>query len=198
MSEVTLKPVQTKQINIRIKSLSPMIQHKWSEKAKEMMRQKHAGKKTKNREVREPEQECIDATYYTDDGEFGIPVDAIKASIIEAAHNDLGVPKTLVKKSLFVECDDKHRVVAIQIDDPPNLREDVVRLSGSSTDLRYRPEFKQWAAEIQITFDSGNLSVEDIINLINRAGFGVGIGEWRPERGGEFGRFAVDTEFGIQ
>lgn len=194
---VNLKPVETKQAKIRIKALSPMIQHKWSEKAKEMMRLKHAGKKTKAREVRDPEQECFDATYATEDGEFGIPVDALKAALIGAAHKDIGVEKTLVRKSLFIHCDDGNRVLAIE-SDAPNMREDCVRVGAGSADLRYRPEFRKWATVVTITYDSSMLTPEDIINLINRAGFGVGIGEWRPEKGGEFGRFEVDAEFGIQ
>jgi hypothetical protein len=194
---VNLKPVETKTANIRIKSLSPMIQHKWSEKAKEMMRLKHAGKKTKSREARDPEQECFDSTYATEDGQFGIPVDALKASLIGAAHKDIGIEKTLVRKALFIHCEDAERVLAIE-SEPPKMREDCVRVGSGTADLRYRPEFKNWSAVVSITYDSSMLTPEDIINLINRAGFGVGIGEWRPEKGGEFGRFTVDTEFGIQ
>ena len=37
------------------------------------------------------------------------------------------------------------------------------------------------------------LTTDDIINLMNRAGFGVGLCEMRPEKGKEFGRFEVDT-----
>jgi hypothetical protein len=30
--------------------------------------------------------------------------------------------------------------------------------------------------------------------MIERAGFGVGIGEWRPEKDGDYGRFRVDRD----
>ena len=193
---VKLKSIQTETVSIRVKSLSPMIQHKWSEKAKEMMRQKHAGKKTRARDARDPDQEAVDATYFTEDGRFGIPVDAIKASWISAAHKDIGIEKTLVKKALFVQCDDANRVLPIEADEPI-VREDCVRVGAGSADLRYRPEFRKWAAEITITYDRSMLTIEDIVNLINRAGFGVGICEWRPEKGGEFGRYGFDAEFGV-
>ena len=88
---VNLKEVKQKTLTFTIKSLSPMIQHKWSEKAKQMMRDKHAGKKTKTRDVRDPHQEFIDATYFTEDGEYGFPAGALKASFITAAHKDIGI-----------------------------------------------------------------------------------------------------------
>jgi hypothetical protein len=61
------------------------------------------------------------------------------------------------------------------------------------TDLRYRPEFRAWKFVVTCDVDSDALTEADVINLVNRAGFGVGIGEWRPEKGGEYGRFAIDT-----
>jgi hypothetical protein len=36
------------------------------------------------------------------------------------------------------------------------------------------------------------LQRDDVLALVDRAGFGVGICEWRPEKGGEFGRFEID------
>ncbi len=41
------------------------------------------------------------------------------------------------------------------------------------------------------TLNSGAISAEQIANLLNTAGFGVGIGEWRPEKNGSYGRFHV-------
>lgn len=196
MTTVALKKIETQTVNIRIVGLSPLIQHKWSEKAKRQMREKHAGKKTKAREVRDPHQEFVDATYYTADGQFGVPVDAIKASWIGAAHKDIGIEKTLVRKALFIQCNDPNRVIPIESGEPV-MREDCVRVGVGSTDLRYRPEFRNWATVITIQFDSSMLTVEDVINLINRAGFGVGIGEWRPEKGGEFGRYGFDAKYGV-
>ena len=192
MSNVALKPISQNELTIAIKSLSPMIQHAWSEKALKMIRDKQAGKKTKTREARNPEEECHAATYFTEDGEFGIPAMAIKSAIISAAHKDIGVEKTLVRKALFIHCDDANGCVPMATN-PPTMREDCVRVGAGSADLRYRPEFRKWSATVTFTYDSEMLRAEDVINLINRAGFGCGIGEWRPEKGGEFGRFAVDT-----
>lgn len=195
---VKIEPIQQSIMTVRIKSLSPFIQHKWSEKALQMMKDKHAGLRVKNRDVRDPHQEFLDATYRCEDGRYGFPAGGIKAALIGAAHKDIGLEKTLLRKSLFVKPDDKlNNLIALEADEPI-LREDVVRVGAGSTDLRYRPEFQEWAMTLQLEFDSQALSQENILNLIERAGFGVGLGEWRPEKGGEYGRFSVDREFAIE
>lgn len=192
-SRVSLKPVQAQYLKIKIQGTSPMIQHQWSEKALRAMRDKHAGKKTKEREIRDPQQEGVDAMYKTDDGRPGIPLLAIKSALIDAAHKDLGIEKTLVRKALFVQGGGAKMVIPMECKNPI-IREDYVRVGQGSTDLRYRPQFDEWSAELLIQYDADLLQPADIVNLINRAGFGIGIGEWRPEKNGEYGRFQVVSE----
>jgi hypothetical protein len=163
-----------------------------------MMKDKHAGLRVRNREVRDPHQEFLDATYRCEDGRYGFPAGGIKAALIEAAHKDIGLDKKLLRKSLFVRPDDKvNNLIAMETEEPI-MREDVVRIGQSQTDIRYRPEFLDWAMTLKLEFDSQSLSQENILNLIERAGFGVGLGEWRPEKGGEYGRFSVDREFAVE
>ena len=188
---VKLAPIKRQQVKMRIVGISPLIQHQWGEKALEMMRDKHAGKKTKNRDVRDPHAEGMAAMYVTDDGVPGVPAMAIKTAIITAAHKDIGVEKTLVRKSLFIVTSDSKRILPMDCDEP-EIKEDTVRVGQGSADLRYRPYFHRWAVDIVWEIDAELLQINDLLNLIDRAGFGVGIGEWRPEKGGEYGRFQVD------
>lgn len=185
-----LKPINRQMITVVIEGISPLVQHQWNEKAKEMMRQKKAGKKTRSRVVCDPQAEGQAAAYKTATGKFGIPASAIKASIIGAAHKDIGVEKTLVRKSIFIKCNDPGNVIEMRCDEPV-IREDPVRVGAGSADLRYRPEFSWWECNLDIEYDAENLTEEDIVNLINRAGFGVGICEGRPEKGKDWGRYKV-------
>jgi hypothetical protein len=36
------------------------------------------------------------------------------------------------------------------------------------------------------------LTRESVLSLVEAGGMGVGIGEWRPERKGDFGTYAID------
>jgi len=192
---ITLEEMQQSVLTTRIIGISPFIQHKWSEKAIQMMRDKHAGVRVKNRDVRDPEQEFRDAAYVCEDGRFGFPAGGVKSCLVGAAHKDIGLEKTLLKKSLFIIPDDPvNNLIALETDDPL-MREDTVRVGAGTTDLRYRPEFRNWSMILNFEFDAQALTQPTILNLVQRAGFGVGLGEWRPEKGGEYGRFEVDVNF---
>jgi hypothetical protein len=76
----------------------------------------------------------------------------------------------------------------------PRPREDMVRVGMGTADIRYRPEFPTWRIPATLRFNADVISAEQLANLLNVAGFGVGIGEWRPEKNGQYGRFHVATE----
>lgn len=191
---LNLKPIQCKQVTLRIIGTSPLVAHKWSEKAKDMMREKHAGKKTKNREVRDPNAEYEAAMYRLPDGRHAVPGMAIKRALISAAHKDLGIEKTLVRKAIFLVIDDPMGYIPIECSEP-FMREDTMRVGQGTTDLRYRPQYDEWALVVTFEIDAELLTMNDLISLIDRAGFGVGILEGRPEVGRDFGRFMVDRQY---
>lgn len=189
-----LKPIVPKLISFWIKGTSPMIQHAWSHKAIAMMRMTAAERKKQPKVARDPEGEAMAAMYTTADGEPGFPMLAFKAALISAAHKDLGIEKTLVRKSLFLPSGAYGDGLIAPLEAaPPEIREDMVRVGAGSTDIRYRPEFDRWRVNVIVEVDADLLNEQDVINLVNRAGFSVGVGEWRPEKGGEYGRFEFDV-----
>ena len=193
---VDIRPIVRSEMQFRIKGTSPLIVHAWSDKAKRMMREKQAGKKTKTREARDPEAEVDAALYRTAEGEIGLPGMGFKNALVSAAHKDLGIDKTMVRKAVFLRTSDPEKVLPL-IADGYETREDMVRVGMGTADLRYRPMFTHWACDVTLEIDADLLKPDDILTLVDRAGFGVGICEWRPEKDGEFGRFAVDRTHAI-
>jgi hypothetical protein len=192
MASLKVQPIKTKRIRFGVIGTSPLIQHAWSEKALTMIRLTAAERRKMPKVARSPEEEASAAMYRTESGEPGIPILAFKGALISAAHKDIGLEKTLVRKSLFFPCTDANNCVPLDADEPV-CREDIVRVGVGQTDLRYRPEFRRWRFVVECEVDSDALTEADVLNLVNRAGFGVGLCEWRPEKGGEFGRFQIDT-----
>ena len=79
--------------------------------------------------------------------------------------------------------------------DPPIIREDMVTIGMGTADLRYRAEFHNWKANLLVTINrSAQFSTESIISIIEAGGLICGIGEWRTERDGDFGKFHVEVK----
>jgi len=87
---------------------------------------------------------------------------------------------------------DKAQILT-EIAGEPRMREDMVRVGMGGTDLRYRAEFLDWRAVLDVQFVTTALSRDSVLSLIDAGGFGVGVGEWRPEKRGQNGTYELDT-----
>jgi len=54
-----------------------------------------------------------------------------------------------------------------------------------------RNAFYDWSVDLEIQYNQNNLSAEQIVNVLNWAGFHIGVGGFRKERTGNFGAFTV-------
>jgi hypothetical protein len=57
--------------------------------------------------------------------------------------------------------------------------------------MRHRPRIDDWRLEFTLEVDESVLPVEVVHQLLTEGGRGIGIGDFRPEKGGPFGRFRV-------
>jgi hypothetical protein len=181
--------------------------HNFSEKSKRQMLDAQQGKK-KLKESRDPATEYEAAFYRITDaatgvGTYGFPVTAFKAATIGAARfYDKSVSMTALRQFLFMRgiLTDADPQQLVEIDGIPRMREDIVRLGGPSrsADLRYRPEFPVWSTALEVTFVTSSISRQSVLSLIDAGGLGIGVGEWRPEKRGEFGTYAVDQSREIE
>lgn len=179
-------------VAVTIKGKAPLIMHEWNEKAKKQMRDKQQKKATNKKEARNPEQEYEAAKVKNRKGKLAIKSIWIKSAIVDSARFVEDLPMTILRGALFVK-GDEDGYIQIRYD-REEMVEDTVRLSGigRTADLRYRPYVYGWEADIFIEYDADVLSVEQVINLLKKAGFSNGVGENRPERSGDtYGTFEV-------
>ena len=183
---IALPPIQIQTIMLTLVGDSPLIVHAWSEKAKRAMLEKQQKKATKAKEVRDPEAEIEACFYRTESGEYGFPAIGVKAAMVSACRF-VDAKMTVARGAFHIDAE------MLPVIGSPRPREDMVRIGMGTADLRYRPEFPDWKIPVSIKFNAGVMSAEQVANLLDAAGFGVGIGEWRPERNGSYGRFHVGT-----
>lgn len=193
-NKVALIELDVRSVKVTVVGMSPLMTNRWSEKALQMMEDKQTGKAKKAKEAKNPEECFLAAQYRDEDGNYALPASAFKKAMVSATTSikDKTFPKTIVRQSLFVRGD----LLPLRIEKEPEMDERAVRLRGTA-DLRYRPRFESWECDLIIDYNAAAISLEQVINLLNLAGFAVGVGEWRPERDGSFGRFSVKRQEGI-
>lgn len=209
---VEIRPLDIRPVELHIVGDSPLIMHAWSEKAKRMMLEAQQGKsKGKSKDAKNPVEDFINSMYwltekpteYTEEAfetaiekgaRFGFPVTAFKQAAISAAYRmGWSKDKVSLRGAFFIESDE-NGMIEIK-SSTPKLREDMVKIGIGTADLRYRGEFDNWSADLIINYNAnGPYSLEAIINIINAGGYICGVGEWRPEKDGQFGMFHVAAE----
>jgi hypothetical protein len=182
---IELPKLNIQNMRITVVGDSPLICHAWSHKAKEQMLAKQMKKAKPAKEAKDPEQDYRDSLYLHPDGGYGFPAVAFKSAAVDACSHVAGVTKVEARGAFHIIGD------LIQIFGEPSPREDMVRIAMGTADIRYRGEFREWHAVLDLRFNANVLSPEQIVNLFNTGGFAIGVGEWRPQRDGSFGMFHV-------
>jgi hypothetical protein len=192
-AQIQISRIDARTIDVPILGTTPLIMHRFSEKAKRQMLDNMQGRKSP-KESKDPQAEFEAAAYRLADGGYGSPSTAFKKATIGGARFFAGVTMTALRQSMFFRGergDDGQDMV--RITGEPRMREDVVTV-GRGTDLRYRPEFPEWSAVLRVTYVVSMLTEGSVLSLIDAGGMGVGVGEWRPEKGGTFGTFQIDAD----
>lgn len=185
--KIELPALSIQTITLMLIGDSPLIVHAWSEKAKRQMLEKQMKKASKGKEAKDPEADYEACFYRTEGGGYGFPAIGVKAAMVAAARY-VDAKMTVLRGAFHIDCE------MLPVIGEPRPREDMVRVGMGTADIRYRPEFPEWRIPATIKFNTAAISAEQIANLLNVAGFGVGIGEWRPERNGQYGRFHVGSD----
>lgn len=183
---IEIPPIEIKTYILRVVGDSPLIVHAWSAKAKQEMLDKQMGKARGKKEPKDPNADYEGAFYRLASGTPGFPTIAFKAAAVNAARQVEGLTMTFLRGAFHTVGE------LVEIEGIPHMREDMVRVGMGTADIRFRPEWVEWAVNLVVRLNTRSLTLEQLIHLFNQAGFSVGVGEWRPEKGGRNGMFHVE------
>lgn len=190
---VQIDRIAAETIQVPIVGTTPLIVHRFSEKAKRQMLDAMQGRKTP-KQSKDPEADYEACFYRLKDGHYGLPAIAFKLATVGGARfYGKDVPMTALRQFTFFKGEpgeDGQQLVAV--DGEPHMREDVVTVGRGGHDLRYRPEFPEWSVNLVVTYVTSALTRGSVLSLIDAGGMGVGVGEWRPEKNGDFGTYQID------
>lgn len=182
-----------KLIEVQIKGTTPLLQHRFTEDAE-------ANPSTRKVLVnRGTPREEAEKVCYRNDGGFYFPGAAIARMIREAGSNhklrgSRKSAKYVVPACLLVmhdgidllNGDGKSRIKDFEVDSRP-----VTIPATKGRIMRHRPRFDQWGAKFTLRINETILPVDFIHQLMDEGGQQIGIGDYRPEKGGPFGTFLV-------
>lgn len=197
ISEVEVMEIHTHQVTFNIVGISPMIMHRFDQKAwRELLLPSQA----KNRAEKamslkhDPIAEFRGALYLCRNPNaptaIHVPSGSFHNALGQAAIDIPGAAKSEIKRLTTVVDETVH------LYGMPLLGCHMVRNSGinGAPDVRTRPIFREWACQITFKFIADLVKEKQLLALLAAAGHIVGIGDWRGQKGGPFGRFRLCSE----
>lgn len=187
-ASVQITPPNIKTAVFKIVGTAPLVIHRFSTKAKNIMLEKmkegSTANKGKKREPLDTDATYNEARYISREGWDGFNVASIRCGLISACRL-VGFKMTLAKLSVFVEADGRDKFEPefglIRIYGKPRKFEAVGRVETGQAYIIIRPSYDEWSAKIRIRFDADQFTIQDVTNLLARVGEQVGIGEGRPD-----------------
>ena len=167
---------------------SLLVVHAFADKVKQEIRDKQQKHAKKVKEARVPKEEFLAARYVDEQGRECAPITALKKCIITAATAFDDLTKVGLRQAIFVDPLVSLGAALVPIENYDGslavgvMREDAVTIGGTTRGLTYRPEYRDWQLQIRIEYNPRIVSEEQLLALVDQAGWGVGICEGRPEK----------------
>jgi hypothetical protein len=155
-----------------------------------------AGTSKTRRSIPSPQDEAEAGTYRFPDGSLGFPAVAFKKGVVSAAKGRkvgrLGLPG-IVLAAVFETAE---LIPLVHPDTGEPLSEYEIDIRGARPQgqgmvRRARPRLDAWACDVELEYDDELIEEGLLRDLLERAGRNVGVGNYRPEKSGRYGRFEV-------
>ncbi len=156
---------------------------------------KRAGNRTETDEVRLRELECLVSLYLDEIGAPTVPAAALRSNIEYAARKLRQGP--LVREGLNVQTveafdyDQSLGTTAAELARSCQFTTGVM-VNGRRV-LRTRARFERWAVTFVVDVDDELVDRDQLLTWLDIGGRRLGIGDWRPQKSGQYGRFEVEN-----
>lgn len=181
------------QINITINGTTPLLVHAFTDAAQ--MDATNGTRLSTNKERGTPTEQAAASLYRDNNGNPCIPQPNLFRCIIDAGkYFKAGKSKiTTVKSSLIPAClSISELTIPIEHQQPWTVDQRPVRIpSTGGRILRYRPCFHDWALSFSVDLDTDVISRNLLREIVDAAGTRIGLGDFRPDCKGPFGKFVV-------
>lgn len=171
---------------VTVRGLTPLLVNRFPETAIEQIEASQTGSARMKKAPRNPEVEFNNTRYLDDKGRDCLPAAAFKEAMVRAVSYIDGMAMTEARGAFFVDAD----LIPLRCS-PPRMHKSRVVLNRKTTSIAYRACYDEWEADLPISYQENVITAEQLINIIELAGYAVGVGAWRPQCKGQFGRFEI-------
>jgi len=172
-------------IKVRVEGISPLLMNRFRDKAIEGKSKKRTGSML---------TEDIEDKLYIYEGTPYIPSVYFRNCIVEASKQFkiIGKGKSTYSKIVGATVDVFPEMISLKQGFEP-FRIAAVNPMTKGRMMVTRPRFNKWNVEFEIILNDDGVDKEVMNEILTQAGRYVGIGDWRPEKKGMFGKFMVTS-----
>lgn len=134
------------------------------------------------------------ASLYLDDDRIAVPVENVRATIRDGAKlSKMGkeISRKVFLDGEFIPLDYNGAKDPIKLFDDARFRDTRSVRVGQQRVMRTRPIFRGWGLTFTAYWDRDSFDVPLFRQCLESAGRFIGLGDFRPDKGGTFGRFEV-------
>lgn len=177
-----------KTYNVTINGITPLLMNRPSALIGDISKEKTQKDET-------PEDKAKEKLYINDNGKLYQPATHIRGALVESGKNQKVVGKGKSTYSKIVG-------YAVEIEPYEILHKKqkwavhsvlAVNPTTRGRNLLHRPILKEWELDFNVNFDEEQIPATILKEIFDRAGKISGLGDWRPNKKGTFGKFQVTS-----
>lgn len=183
-----------KTVKVRIEGKTPLLMRQFTDEA--AMKATNGNQMVAaGGEKRTPREEAETGLYKDNDGQIIMPQPNLFRCLVDAGKFfKAGKSKvTTQKSSLIPAClSIEEMVIPVQHKEDWDVDTRPVRIPATGGRiLRHRPRFNDWALDFTLTVDTDMMNLKLVRDIVDAAGQRIGLGDFRPDTKGPFGKFVV-------
>ena len=179
-------------IKIQIKGKTPLLMDRFPEEVRAQILDKQIGLTKGKKQMRDMDWEFENAFHKLPNDKVGFPAQGFKSAMIESTSfvGSRDFSKKLLK-GIQIMNSAGNDLIEIKHKKLSKLKH-----YPKAGNTKISPMLEDWECELVIQYDQNNLSPQDLVSLLNYAGFYYGIGIWSPRAkcGGKYGMYEVKVK----
>ncbi len=190
--EMVVPKLNIGMVSVKIKGTTPLLMDKFPESVRQEILDKQLGKTKGKKKIRDLDWEFENAIHRISDKVIGFPAQGFKSAMVESTSfvGSRDFSKKLLKGIQIINSEGNDLI--------PITYKKLSKLKHYPKDsnTKISPMLEDWECELVIQFDQNNIAPNDLVNLLNYAGFYYGIGVWSPRAkcGGKYGMYEVKVK----